>query len=127
LPDYEIKENKVGFRGSRLSTKVEKGKNKVLKKNMFLLIGYSGLSGHLWIAPIFNSGRATVNAPASSIAVSTLNAHNSIVRFKYEKLRVNNNVFNVLDFSGKQLWTFQESRLRKLYRSLQYNLQFKRR
>ena len=28
----------------------------------------------------------------------------------------------LLDFSGKQLWTFQESLFEKLYRSLQYNL-----
>ena len=48
LPDYEIKENKVEFRGYRFSTKVEKGKNKVLKKNvvpvnwMFGAIGVIG-------------------------------------------------------------------------------------
>jgi hypothetical protein len=32
LTESEIKENKVGFRGDRFSTKVEKGKNKVIKK-----------------------------------------------------------------------------------------------
>ena len=46
LPDYGIKENKVGFRGCRFSTEVEKWKNKVLKKTIFLLIDIQGLWGY---------------------------------------------------------------------------------
>jgi len=45
LSDYEIKENKVGFRGAQVFYEGGKGKNKVLKKTIFLLIGYSGAIG----------------------------------------------------------------------------------
>jgi len=64
LPEFEIKENKVGFRGYRFSTKVEKGKNKVIKKQI---------------------RKHEYRTPANGISrVSGMpNAHNSVVRGIY--------------------------------------------